>query len=101
MVRPMFLAASEKRLTMCFKAFSVWARKVQSSANSSSVMISSMVLVRARRPIHLCSTSLWFLKIFHSQQTMVNNDIRIYCVSKLYRTVVVHLGYFSCKCWMG
>ena len=49
MVRPKFLAASEKRLTMCCKAFSVWARRAQSSANSSSVMSSSMVFVRARR----------------------------------------------------
>ena len=27
MVRPKFLAASEKRLMMCFKASSVWARR--------------------------------------------------------------------------
>ena len=38
MVRPKFLAASEKRLTMCCKASSMWARRVQSSANRSSVM---------------------------------------------------------------
>ena len=43
MVRPKFLAASEKRLTMCFRASSVWARRAQSSANSSSVMSSSIV----------------------------------------------------------
>ena len=48
MVRLKFLAASEKRLTMCCKASSVWARRAQLSANSSSVMSSSMVFVRAR-----------------------------------------------------
>ena len=37
MVRPKFLAASEKRLTICCRASSVWARRAQSSANSSSV----------------------------------------------------------------
>ena len=49
MVRPKTFAASEKRLTICCRASSVWARRVQSSANSSSVMSSSMVFVRARR----------------------------------------------------
>ena len=49
MVRSKFLAASEKRLTMCCRASSVWTRRAQSSANSSSVMSSSMVFVRARR----------------------------------------------------
>ena len=49
MVRPKFFAASEKRLTMCCKAFFVWARRAQSLANSSSVMSSSMVFVCARR----------------------------------------------------
>ena len=42
MVRPKFLAALEKRLTMCCRASSVWARRAQSSANSSSVMSSSI-----------------------------------------------------------
>ena len=36
-MRPKFLAASEKRLTMCCKSSSVWARRAQSSANSSSI----------------------------------------------------------------
>ena len=49
MVRPKFLAASEKWLKMCCKASSMWVRGAQSSANSSSVMSSSMVFVRARR----------------------------------------------------
>ena len=49
MVRPKFLAASEKRLTMCCKASSVRSKSDQSSANSSSVMSSSMVFVRASR----------------------------------------------------
>ena len=49
MVRPKFLAATEKRLTMCCKASSVWVRRVLSPAKSSSVMSSSMVFVRARR----------------------------------------------------
>ena len=49
MVRPNFLAASGKRLTMCCRAYSVWARRAQSSASISSVMSFSMVFVRARR----------------------------------------------------
>ena len=36
-MRPKFLAASEKRLTMCCKSSSVWARRAQSSATNSSV----------------------------------------------------------------
>ena len=47
-VRPKFLAASEKRLTMCCRASSVCARRALSSANSSSVMSSSRVFVHAR-----------------------------------------------------
>ena len=38
MVRLTFLAASKKRLTMSCRASSVWARRAQLSANSSSVM---------------------------------------------------------------
>ena len=49
MVRQKFLAASEKWLTMCCKASSVWARRVQLSANSSSVMSSSMIFMHVRR----------------------------------------------------
>ena len=49
MVRPKFLAASEKRLTMCCTASSVWARRARSLANSSSEMSSSIVFVRAWR----------------------------------------------------
>ena len=48
MVRPKFLAALEKWLMFC-KTSSVWTRRAQSSANSSSVMSSSMVFVRTRR----------------------------------------------------
>ena len=40
MVRPKFLATSEKRLTTWCWVSSVWARRAQSSANSSSVMSS-------------------------------------------------------------
>ena len=43
-----FMAASEKRLTKCCRASSVWARRAQSSANNSSVMSSTMGFVRAR-----------------------------------------------------
>ena len=49
MVRPKFLAASEKRLTVCCKASPVWAKRARSSANSSSVVNFSVVFVRARR----------------------------------------------------
>ena len=42
MVRSKFLAASEKRLTMCCRAPFVWARRAQLSASSSSVMSSMM-----------------------------------------------------------
>ena len=38
MVRPKFLAASKKQLTMCCMASSMWVRRAQSSANSSSVI---------------------------------------------------------------
>ena len=43
------MAASEKQLTMCYRASSVSVRRAQSSANSSSVMSSSLVFVHARR----------------------------------------------------
>ena len=48
MVMSKFMAASEKRLTKCCRASSVWARRAQSSANNSSVMSSTMGFVRAR-----------------------------------------------------
>ena len=48
-VRLKFFAASEKVLTMCCRASSVWARRAQSSANSSSVMSFSMVFVCTRK----------------------------------------------------
>ena len=49
MVRPKFFVASENGLTMCCRASSLWARRAQSSANSSSVMSFWVVFVRARR----------------------------------------------------
>ena len=49
MVMLKFLAASDKQLVMCCRASSVWVRRAQWSANSSSVMSSSMVFVPVRR----------------------------------------------------
>ena len=49
MVRPKFLAASEKWLTMYCRASSMWTKRAQSSVSSCSVMSSSMVFVRAKR----------------------------------------------------
>ena len=48
-VRLKFLAASGKWLTMFCRASSMWMRRVQSSANSSSVMSSLMVFVHVKR----------------------------------------------------
>ena len=45
--RPNIFAAPEKQLAMCCRASSVWARRAQSSASSSSVMSSSKMIVCA------------------------------------------------------
>ena len=43
MVKPKFLAASQKWSMMGCRASSVWVRRVQLSANSSSVLSSYMI----------------------------------------------------------
>ena len=79
MMKPDTFAASAKRLTMYCCASWMWARSAQSSANSSSTISTSMVLVCARRwrRLKILPSVLKRMRISSTKSSFASRNIKL------------------------